>query len=133
MSQRFWPRPGTIVYVWFLGLFRHKGLVSNRWHNGKPMVIANSVASGGVAEIPWDDFTTGLTCYREGYPSNLHPLEVLYNARQMIGQPYSVAAFNCEHFVYKAHGQQPRSPQFAAVAALATIALGVGLLAAAQE
>lgn len=123
MSQRFWPPPGTIVYVWFLGLFRHKGIVSNRRHNGKPMVIANSGASGGVAEILWDEFTTGLPYYVEGYPSDLHPLEVLYNARQMIGLPYSVAAFNCEHFVYKAHGQPPKSPQAAALVALSLLGL----------
>jgi hypothetical protein len=130
MSQRFWPAPGTIVYVWFLGVFRHKGIVSNRWHNGKPMVIANSVASGGVAEIAWDEFITGLPCYVEGYPSNLHPQDVLYNARQMIGQRYSVAAFNCEHFVCKAHGQQSRSPQF--VVAI-WVAIGISISLAARS
>jgi hypothetical protein len=131
MPQRLWHSPGTIVYVWFF-VFRHKGIVSNRRHNGKPMVIANSVSTRGVAEIPWDDFTTGLPCFREGYPSNLHPLQVLYNARELTGQPYSVAAFNCEHFVYKAHGLPPRSPQFA-MTALVTAGISISLMVAAQS
>ena len=87
------------------------------------MVIANSLSSRGVAEIPWEDFTSGLPCFVEGYPSSLHPLEVLYIAREMIGQPYRVAAFNCEHFVYKAHGRPPKSPQAATVVALGLLGL----------
>ena len=123
-------RPGTIIYVW-VGIYRHKGLVSNRWCSGMPKVLANA-ASSGVAEIPWDDFTTDLPCYVEGYPSTLHPLQVLYNGRTMIGQPYSVSKFNCEHFVYKAHGQHPHSPQFV-MSIWVTIGIGISLVAAAQS
>ncbi len=129
MNPAFWPAPGTIVYTLFLGVFRHKGVVSNRWWNGKPMVIANSLATRGVAEVTWDDFTAGQQGFVEGYPSNLSPLEVLYNARCMIGQPYNVASFNCEHFVAACHGQQPSSPQVVTVVVLAA----VGLLFAAQS
>jgi hypothetical protein len=123
-----WPMPGTIVYVWFLGVLKHKGIVSNRWWNGKPMLIANARGTSGVAEVAWDVFTSGNDCFVEGYPSDLPPLEVLYNARCLIGQPYNVAASNCEHFVYKCHGQEPKSPQFALVALIAI--LGVVAIAA---
>jgi len=78
---QIWPEPGTVVYVWFLGIFRHKGIVSNRWWNGKPMIIANSWTSGGVAEIPWDNFADNRTVFHDGYPSDLTPFEVLYNAQ----------------------------------------------------
>jgi hypothetical protein len=124
-----WPAPGTIVYVLFLGILRHKGIVSNRWWSGKPMVIANSWNTHGVAEVTWDHFAAGQPCYVEGYPSDLSPLEVLYNARRMIGQPYNVAFSNCEHFVYACHGQQPASPQVTAVVLIGV----VGLLAAATR
>lgn len=128
MSQRLWPRPGTIIYVWFLGLLQHKGIVSNRRWNGKPMVIASAQESGGVAEIPWDAFTGGRRWFEEGYPSALPPYVVLYNARCLIGQPYSAMTANCEHFVYRCHGQRARSPQAATV-----FILGVfGLLFVAQ-
>jgi hypothetical protein len=117
------------VYAPFLGVFRHKGIVSNRRWNGKPMVIANSQATGGVAEVTWDAFAAGQQVFVEGYPGNLPPLEVLCNARSLIGQPYNVLQSNCEHFVYHCHGQQPNSPQVAAVAVVAAL----GLLFAAQS
>lgn len=125
----FWPVPGTIVYTLFLGVFRHKGIVSNRWCNGKPMVIANSQITRGVAEVAWDTFTAGNAWHIEGYPSNLSPFEVLYRARSLIGQPYNIAASNCEHFVYRCHGQQQNSPQVAAILFVAVL----GLLVAARS
>ena len=112
-------RPGAVIYVWF-GIFRHKGIVSNRWWNGYPMVIANSWATNGVAEIPWGDFAGTQTVFVEGYPSNLSSLEVLDNARSMIGQRYDAVQSNCEHFVCKCHGFEPRSPQLAGVIIAAT-------------
>lgn len=124
-----WPTLGTIVFAPFLGVFRHKGIVSNRWWNGKPMVIANSQVTRGVAEVTWDAFAAGQQVFVEGYPSSLSPLEVLYNARCLIGQPYNILQSNCEHFVYRCHGQQPNSPQVAAVAVVAAL----GLLFAAQS
>ena len=118
------PAPGTIVYVWFFGVFKHKGLVSDRSGlDGKPMVIASASNSAGVAEVPWDSFTGGRPCFVEGYPSELHPYEVLYNARCLIGQPYNVLTANCEHFVYGGHGQQPSSPQVAMVLTLSALGL----------
>lgn len=125
-----WPIPGTVVYVWFLGVFRHKGIVSNRWWDGKPMVIANSWASNGVAEITWDEFAEARDVFIEGYPSNLSSLEVLYNARCLLGQRYDAILSNCEHFVCRCHGLKARSPQLAAVAIVATT---IAVLAAASQ
>lgn len=125
----FWPTPGTIVFVWIFGAFKHKGIVSNRWENGKPMVLASAYDTAGVAEISWDAFTGGKPCYIEGYPSKLPAILVLYNARCRLGQPYNVLASNCEHFVYVCHGQPAKSPQAAAVLALGLF----GLIAAASR
>ena len=118
-----WPRPGTVVYVRFLVVFTHKGIVSDRWWNGKPMVIANSQDTRGVAEVPWDTFTGKRAWFVEGYPSRLPPYEVLHNARCKVGQPYDIWQFNCEHFVYGCHGKQPNSPQVAALGILAALGL----------
>jgi hypothetical protein len=65
------PAPGSIVSVPAYILFRHKGIVSDRWHGGKPMVISNSARAGGVAEEPWDVFTSGQTWKEEGHPGSL--------------------------------------------------------------
>lgn len=124
-----WPIPGTVVYVWFLGVFRHKGIVSNRWRNGKPMVIANSWTSNGVAEIPWNSFAGTQTVYMENSPSSLSALEVLYNARCMLGERYDPILSNCEHFVAKSYGLEPRSPQLAAVAIVAALAAVLAIAA----
>jgi hypothetical protein len=131
MNYIVWPRPGDVVYVWFLAVFRHKGIVSDRYWNGKPMIIANSWTSGGVAEIPWDDFAGGQLVFLERAPRDLHPFVVLYNARSMMGQRYDVALSNCEHFVYTCYGLPPRSPQLATAAVLA-VAAAVMILVTAQ-
>ncbi len=117
-----WPIPGAVIFVWFLGVFRHKGVVSNRWWNGKPMVIANSWTSNGVAEIPWDEFASGAEVFNDGYPSNLSSMAVLFNARNLIGERYDAVLSNCEHFVCKCHGLPPRSPQLAIAVIVAVLA-----------
>jgi Lecithin retinol acyltransferase len=121
--------PGTIIYVVVWGIFCHRGIVSDRRQNGVPMVIANARDTQGVAEVPLEKFTTGPPCFVEGYPSELPPEEVLYRARCMLGKPYDLLRFNCEHFVSVCHGKRPSSPQVGAVALL----VAVGFLAAAAQ
>lgn len=113
--------PGTVVSVPLLGVFRHKGIVSDRFHNGEPMVISNSPNAGGVTEEPWDAFASGNPVTVEGYPSNLPPRTVVQRARARIGSRYQLFNWNCEHLVSYAHGQQPATPQVAAVVALAIL------------
>jgi hypothetical protein len=121
-------RPGTVVYVWF-GIFRHKGIVTNRWWNGYPMVIANSWTTNGVAEIPWSDFAGTEMVFVEGYPSNLRPHQVLENARSMIGHRYDAVQSNCEHFVCLCHGLEPYSPQLAGVVIAAAVVAALAVAA----
>lgn len=113
--------PGTVVSVPFLGVFRHKGIVSDRFHNGEPMVISNSPNAGGVTEQPWDRFASGNQVTVEGYPSNLPPRTVVQRARERIASRYQLFNWNCEHLASYAHGQQAASPQVAAVVALAIL------------
>ena len=74
------PVPGTVVYHWFHGVFRHKGVVSDRSWDGKPMVFANSWTSNGVAEIPWEEFAGPRKIFVGGYPSGLSSREVVPRA-----------------------------------------------------
>lgn len=122
------PPPGSVIHIWFLGALRHKGIVSDRWCNGKPMVIANARRKG-VREITWDSFTEGLPWYVEVPPSGLPPCQVVYRARCLIGRPYDLFTFNCEHFVATCFGLPPASPQIAG----AVLLTAFGLWLAAQS
>lgn len=118
-SRQQWPAPGSVVYIYTHLFFRHKGIVSDRWHNGKPMVISNSARRGGTHEEPWDDFAQGNPVYREESPSQLHVGYVLANARACIQQkPYDLLGWNCESMVTYAFGLKPSSSQLAAVSIL---------------
>lgn len=127
-NQHQWPAPGTVISVPAYIFFRHKGVVSDRWYHGKPMVISNSARAGGIAEEPWDMFTSGQLWTDEGHPGNLHPAEVLQRARSARRTQYNLLEWNCENFVAYCHGLPPNSPQLAAVALL-TLA-GIALAAA---
>lgn len=121
------PAPGTIVSVPFLLFFRHVGIVSDRWHDGAPMVIANA-PSQGVREVPLTDFADGQEVRVEGYPGPLPPGAVLARARALIETPYQTLSWNCEHFVAHVHGLPPNSPQ--AAAAVTLLLVGGVMLAA---
>jgi len=126
MPQYIYPPPGTTVYMAYLGLVFHKGIVSDCWWNDKPMIIDNSLRFG-VAERPWDTFAAGQTVYIQEYPQ-LPASVVLCRARRMIGIPYNLFSFNCEHFVKICYGQRVESPQVAA-ALYAAVAFGFLALA----
>jgi hypothetical protein len=122
-----WPEAGTVVSIPIALFYRHKGIVSDQWHGGKPMVFSTSARSGAVREESWDTFAQNRVVAVDGYPGNLSSLEVVRRARLLIGAPYDVLAKNCEHFVTHVHGLKPQSPQ---VAFTVLIALCIGTLVA---
>lgn len=124
-----YPPPGTVVSTPLFLFYRHRGIVSDRWYQGKPMVISASGRAGRVCEEPWDTFSGGLAVRDDGYPSTLPPYEVVARARAHIGTPYQTLSWNCDHLVARAHGQAHESPQVAATVAVAVLVLGIGLLA----
>ena len=113
-----------VVSVPIFLFYRHKGIVSNRWHGGKPMVISTSARAGGVREEPWDVFANGCVPTVDGYPGSLPSYEVLRRARSLIGAQYDVLARNCEHFVMHVHGIKPQSSQVALTFAIITLCVG---------
>ena len=124
-----WPQPGMMVSVPIFLIYRHIGIVSDRWHGGKPMVISTSARAGVVREESWNTFTQGRVVTAEVYPGRLPSWEVVRRARSLIGTQYDLLTRNCEQFVTFAHGLKPQSVQ---VALTVAIALCIGVLAAAR-
>lgn len=120
-----WPAPGTVVSVPAYVFFRHKGIVSERWYGGKPMVISNSARTGGVAEEAWDVFTSGQAWREEEHPGKLTSWEVLYRARSAGHRPYNAFTWNCESFVAYCHGLPPASPQLAVAVVVALVGAAI--------
>lgn len=134
MNYQIWPTPGTVVFVCFMGQFRHYGIVSDRTDGGKPMVIANAWLTGGVREVSWDRFCDDRQPYSSPALSNLPAFLVLQNARRGIGLPYNLLTFNCEHFVRQCYGIQANSEQVGAtVGVVAIAALSIALIGMASE
>ncbi len=118
------PFPGTIVSVPVLVVYRHRGIVSDRYIGGRPCVITTALGKG-VVEEPWAAFGPAHLVNSEGYPSTLPYWEVLHRARQHLGRAYDVFGFNCDHLVAEAHGLPVQSPQLrATLAAAGLFALG---------
>lgn len=122
-----YPLPGSVISIPFLLVYRHLGIVSDRWHGGKPMVISNSARRGGVYEEPWDVFAQKQSVTVENADSTLPPSRAVSRARSRIGTPYDAITWNCEHLVGHARGLRPSSPQV--LATLAVAALGWMLVA----
>jgi len=118
--------PGTVVSVWVFPFFRHRGIVSDRFCGDKPMVISNSARAKGVAEEPWEVFAAGQEVAVEGYPGSLPTFVVIHRVRALIGVPYDLFRWNCDHLTTYAHGLEPNSPQLAFVTAVAVV---VGVIA----
>ena len=123
------PSPGTVVWVPAYLFWRHKGIVSDRYYGGKPMILCNSPVHG-VIEQPWDEFFQGEPCRQEGYPGTLPAHEVLRRARSRLREGYVLLAFNCDHYKNYAHGLLVESEQlrltFTVLASAGVIVTAVG-------
>ena len=122
-----YPVPGMVIWIRAYLFYRHKAIVSDRWQDGKPMVICNS-PDYGVIEQTWDQFRAGQKPQPEEYPGKLPYWEVLRRARARLGTPYHLFDFNCDHFKNYAHGLPVESEQLMATMVVFTFA---GALAAA--
>ena len=109
--------------------YRHMGIVSDVvGYDGKRMIISNSLRAGGIAEEPWDIFSSGCEVRNDGYLGVLSPLQVLYRARFSQRRKYDALTWNCENFVNYCHGVPATSSQVAATLLFALA--GTALLAA---
>lgn len=119
--------PNTIVFVDF-GFYKHYGLSTERFYNGKPTIISNSFRKMGVYEESWDDFSCGKDVQILEYTSSLNPDVILSRARSKLGTKWNLLTWNCEHFVNWSHGLKTHSPQLNTYATCVSVIVGSVIL-----
>jgi hypothetical protein len=95
-------------------LYSHVGIATDLWRDGEQLIVSCSGNSGKVVVEPLSVFSDGYGVSTIPAPSTLAPELVLQRAYMMIGKPYSLLSFNCEHFLAEAFGSARKSPQLAA-------------------
>jgi len=108
-----YPIAGTVVSVPIILGLRHHGIVSDRWQDGKPMVISGSNRMGCVVEESWDAFDPSGMSRIEEFCGPITGVSAVIRARAKLGSKYSLVAWNCDHVVHHAVGLEPKSPQLA--------------------
>ena len=124
---------GAIVTILFNG-FKHFAIVSDRYFNGKPMLISLSNRTGTVCEEAWDKCTQGRKVELAKDQGILPSWQVLIRAKSLLGKiGYRLWDQNCEHFARWTHGLKVESKQVQNYA-VAGLAIGViGLLMRASK
>lgn len=103
--------PGALVEVLFNG-YKHYAIVSDRLHEGWPMLISLSARTGTVLEEPWHVCTQGKHVRLASEQGALLPEEVLLRARSLITRiKWRLLDRNCEHFARWAHALSVESKQ----------------------
>jgi len=97
---------GTILETEAYGVIRHVGIAT-----GYGNVIHASRRYGGVLETSEALFSRGRPIKIIPHKSKLSGTEIVFRARQKIGQRYGVLTRNCEHFVQWVVSGNPRSEQ----------------------
>lgn len=95
------------VPLW--GLIRHRGL-KVCIPGYEPFVYANAPAVG-VARQSVAEFAGGRAVTSLPAVTHLDPSQVVARAERMLGRPYDLLSWNCDHFVASALGRKPESPQ----------------------
>lgn len=100
------PPPGSILRRQKIGMpfITHYGLFT-----GNNRVIENNDVFG-VREISLQEFVQGMTGELR-YETLSYPGPAIAKAKGMIGRPYDLFKFNCEHFVNIIKDGSSRSPQ----------------------
>lgn len=114
---------GAIVYVPFLGVLKHVGVISDKTINGEPTVISASQKTSMVKEETFEDFSEGKPVELTGISGSLTGMEVVRRARSKVGVKYQLFSLNCEHFARWCHGLKVESKQLQFFVVLASIAI----------
>lgn len=115
----------VIVYMG-QGLYKHWALLSERTHQGRPLLISNTLRNGTVKEETWDQ-VVGHRPYKiitlqTGTPAYI----ILAKARGAIDQvKYDLIQYNCEHFVREMVFGMAKSHQVSNVLTFTGVAAGV--------
>jgi len=102
---------GAIVKI-LMSAYDHYAVVSDRYDNGKPMLISLSARQGTVCEEAWDYCAGNRKVALSPVQGDLHPHQVVQQARSKLGGiKYSLLSRNCEHFARWAHDLKVESKQ----------------------
>jgi hypothetical protein len=101
-----------IVSVPWYG-FRHRG-ISVTFPGGWRCIYANSPGSGVVRQT-LQEFALGRRIETSPISSRLSPHEIVRRAESLLGKPYNLLTWNCDHFVRAAVGHEPESQQLQVV------------------
>ena len=95
-----------------MGAYDHYAVVSDKYDNGKPMLISLSARQGTVCEEAWDYCAGNRKVVLSSVQGDLHPHQVVERARSKLGEiKYSLLSRNCEHFARWAHDLKVESKQ----------------------
>lgn len=113
MSRTISLSPGTVIgvpAVWNGVWVEHVGILTDHFIGRERTVISNSKRRGQAVEEVLDEFLDGRNGRVVGFIGPLSPEGVVARARADLGRAWTVTD-NCEHFVRRAHGLAPASPQ----------------------
>lgn len=122
-----YPPAGTPVYVpvaW--GVFKHFGIVSDRWCDGAPMVISRSRRVGRAVEESWETFRDGRQVFSADLRTALPAWQVIARARIRLGSEWDLWTANCEHLVREALGLSVSSAQLWGTAGAVAVGVFIG-------
>lgn len=99
------------------------------WHYGVVIdqfnVVHASKKFGKVVCHSVMEFADGQKPINEGFIGPLNSIQVVKNAKSLLGRPYRLFSDNCEHLINQVHGLGKHSKQ---VAVGITISIGAGIL-----
>ena len=102
---------GAIVKV-LMGAYNHYAVISDKFDNGKPMLISLSARQGTVCEETWDYCVKNRKVVLSPVQGDLQPHQVIQRARSKLGKiKYNPLSRNCEHFARWSHGLRVESKQ----------------------
>lgn len=102
---------GAIIKI-RMSAYYHYAVVSDRYYNGKPMLISLSARQGTVCEEDWDYCVGDRKVVLSDVQGGMHPQQVVHRARSQIGViKYNLLGRNCEHFARWVHELKVESKQ----------------------
>lgn len=103
--------PGTIISV-PKTVIKHVGIVTDKYWDGHPTIIANTPQYGKVVEQTLSEFCEGYDFEVLSVPNNYRlGIQAVYKAYSLLNKSYNLFTYNCEHLISEAYSLKPQSPQ----------------------
>jgi lecithin:retinol acyltransferase len=112
-----------------VGSFSHVGIILEVPYFG-PIIVAHNDKHRGVEIVTLESFSAGRRVEVDSrvIGGSKVQAEMVRRARSLVGRPYDLLDFNCEHYASYVQTGKAASPQLQAVGILALVLVGVALL-----